>query len=373
MFEQKKQNGGSTSIPNDDTVLESNGESNPKRKAVITNGVKPSINQESDTDHKNIDSNTAHSKKCDVTTTSKSKTPGKDGSKVIDSRVASDSNADTVMEDDTTSSNTVNNIALNANQGNAETKSTAKCDINQNYVEKPEVKSDDSGSLKRPLRRHLRPRKAKKSSIDLTEESDKHSNVSEEARTQPEDDKAIENNMSPLNSHGKTSCISLITKYFQKSKKQSSNNSKSDKPEQNPDEKCKRNENGEDCSGKECNSEEQKKPSHRKVNRTIEESFRRISSTKSSNSSTIRKLNFNNDSTEKKESSESDDQDVVDNALSTKKRNCHPEWLTKDWMHFDDCSVDSVPEKDIIDVLSASESSFMSPYLLFYQKSDIIY
>ena len=368
MIDQKNKNGvkvNGTDITNGDAVTENKG---------ITNDMKPSINHNSDTDNKDIDSNPKHSKNCDITTASKSKEPARDGNKVIDYSAALDSNIDTVVKDITTSShsnkNEVNNIALNANHCiNAET-NNANCDINQNCLENHEVKSLENNGLKRPSKRHLRPRKAKKSSTDLTvEESRKCSDPSEVPSTQQKDDKAIGSNMSPLNSHGKASCISLITKYFQKSKKQSPNNSKKDKPEQHVDEKGKRNGNREDCSVKQCNHDEAKKASNQKVNRTIEESFGKITSTKSS---TIRKLNFINDSSENKESSESEEQDVADDVFSTNNKNCHSGWLTKDWVHFDDCSVDSVAEKDIIDVLSASESSFMSPYLLFYQKSDII-
>ena len=47
------------------------------------------------------------------------------------------------------------------------------------------------------------------------------------------------------------------------------------------------------------------------------------------------------------------------------------ESLKTGWVHFDDCTVASLSEQDIVSILSSSDSSFTSPYLLFYRKIEL--
>lgn len=265
--------------------------------------------------------------------------------------------------------NIIDNSNLNVNPStNGDVKDGCNVDINQNSIDKQDENLDSDDS-QRATKRKLRPRKTRKSARELPEEDSSGKPEEEEGRKQ-EGTGGTEDDKSPLNAKGKSSCISLITKYFQRSKKPPTNSLKTEKLQRKGTEKSEV-ENEENCSSTDDNSEI-KKPSTKKV-RTIEDSFKRNNANTPSKSSTIRKLNFVKGAVEETERAESDSQESEDNVQPTITKNLYPDELTRDWVHFDDCAVDGISKKDIIDVLSASESSYMSPYLLFYQKSQSLH
>jgi len=239
--------------------------------------------------------------------------------------------------------------------------SDSNVDVNQNHVNDKQRAVDDEEQQK-VSRRTLRPRKAKKSSVSQMQDTSGKS--TEESELQPEED-SLADDKSPLNAKGKSSCIPLITKYFHRSKKQQH------KTELKRTVKCDHSNADDSSSNKE--NVEVKIPLNKKF-RTIEDSFKQTSSNKPPKSSTIRKLDFVRTAKDhKKEKAEHDMQEDDNDLKLTNTTNFYPEKLTKSWIHFDDCMVDNVTKKEIINVLSASESSYVSPYLLFYRKTESLH
>lgn len=248
----------------------------------------------------------------------------------------------------------INNKNTSDDSTTNEVKKT-ETNVNQNHTDKGQDKEDVDEPKKFP-RRTLRPRKAKKSSsASQVEESSENS--AEESKMQQESE-CTKDDKSPLNAKEKPSCISLITKYFQRSKQE---------PKKTEAKRTlKREHDKQENTSSVVENTEGKKSSPKKV-RTIEDSFKKISSYTSPKPSTIRKLDFVCGTT-KTTKGEQDSQEDDNNLRLNNTRNFYPEELTTDWIHFDDCTVDNVTNKDIVHVLSASESSYVSPYLLFYQK-----
>ena len=81
---------------------------------------------------------------------------------------------------------------------------------------------------------------------------------------------------------------------------------------------------------------------------------------RASNTSAIRQLNFQ------------DGQSENFSCVEGMSRTCAhtPENQTFQWIHFDDAEVAVLEESDVAAMLSSSESSFTSPYLLFYKLAE---
>ncbi|KAK3717314.1 hypothetical protein QZH41_002315 [Actinostola sp. cb2023] len=205
-----------------------------------------------------------------------------------------------------------------------------KVDINRNSVGKTEGNMSDSNVSKRITNKKLRTRKAKKSISELSvdESGSSLERNDEEGKTQESQDCA-EDDPSPFQAQGKgqASCMSLITKYFHRSKKVSSNSSNNEKCTEQSEE-CTRNANmsngntdNNSVSKELCEAtdDELKEASNPKVCRTIEDSFKKINSMKQSPESSkspttcIRKLHFMNGSDDKMDKSESASHENIEN------------------------------------------------------------
>lgn len=152
----------------------------------------------------------------------------------------------------------------------------------------------------------------------------------------------------------KTTCISGIARYFNKSRKHSTKENK-----ENQDERS----NG-DFSGDGKKRRHHSTPTYsftgnnRSVNKI--QSFRYHSG--ASNRSAIRQLNFQDNLRQQRECQNSTHDEEMSHAFADV-----PHTQTFQWIHFDDAEVATLEESDVAALLSSSESSFTSPYLLFYK------
>lgn len=166
------------------------------------------------------------------------------------------------------------------------------------------------------------------------------------------DDKSSEiNQISNLQNSAekvKTTCISGITKYFHKSRKHST---KEKTKMENVDE-----ENNGDLPVAGENQRHHSTPTSSFTGKSLNkiQSFQYHGAT--SSRSAIRQLNFQDSNGQLDQAKE------CQNATNT-----NADTQTFQWIHFDDAEVVILEESDVSTLLSSSESSFTSPYLLFYK------
>ena len=154
-----------------------------------------------------------------------------------------------------------------------------------------------------------------------------------------------------------TTCISGITKFFHKSKRHSTNETN---PDERTDEESKHNgEKGRNFSTPTYNCAGTGK-SVSKIR-----SFQYQDGAKSHRSA-IKQLNFQE---------ENDKQQYQEKQMQGARQTSHTctsvtETQELQWIHFDDAEVRTIEESDVKTLLSSSESSFTSPYLLFYKLAE---
>lgn len=276
----------------------------------------------------------------------------------------------------------------------------SKIDVNGNCIlEESECKPKLNGKSKRK-----RSRKSENGTIKIengTEVAEKSPDISKEAkRKKVGDNSAVEAGESPLEgqAQAQTSCMSVITRYFQRSRKVSSrdrsgksslNRGNSENKESNS------NSVGKNTDGKLEENELEVKEDEEKLletasnekpkgYRSIDNYFNRTSSESHGKnmpkSPAIRKLHFqgnseeesmcngNSDSLKESQTAECQNNSSDDECQRTGTLDVYDESLKTGWVHFDDCTVASLSEQDILSILSSSDSSFTSPYLLFYRK-----
>lgn len=181
------------------------------------------------------------------------------------------------------------------------------------------------------------------------------------------DDKFSQSNQisSPESSAEKarTTCISGITRYFHKSRKHST---KETKLENHDEEKS---------GDLQLAAKKQRHHSTLTFSFTgTEKSLNKIQSFQyhdvASSKSAIRKLNFQesngqpDQATKGQNATNSDDVEMPDSGRSVQETEAFQ------WIHFDDAEVAILEEADVSTLLSSSESSFTSPYLLFYKLAE---
>lgn len=160
-----------------------------------------------------------------------------------------------------------------------------------------------------------------------------------------------------------TTCISGITRYFHKSKKHST---KVTKLENHDEEKR---------GDLQLSA---KKGRHHNTSRfsftETEKSLNKIQSFQyhdvASGKSAIRKLNFQDSKRQPDQAAQGQNAtDSSDVEISESGRNVQ-ETQAFQWVHFDDAEVAILEEADVLTLLTSSESSFTSPYLLFYKLAE---
>lgn len=181
------------------------------------------------------------------------------------------------------------------------------------------------------------------------------------------DDKCSETNQiaSPQSSaeKAKTTCISGITRYFHKSRKHST---KETKLENHDEEKI---------GDLQITAKKQRHHSTPTFSFTgTEKSLNKIQTFQycdvASNKTAIRKLNFQDSkrqpdqATKGQNATDSGDVEIPDSDSSVQDTQAFQ------WIHFDDAEVAILEEADVSTLLSSSESSFTSPYLLFYKLAE---
>lgn len=185
--------------------------------------------------------------------------------------------------------------------------------------------------------------------------------------TSSSDDKCSETNQisSPHTSAEKarTTCISGITRYFHKSRKHSA---KETKLENNHEEKR---------GDLEIRAKKKRHHSTPTFSFTgTEKSLNKIQSFQyhdvTSSKTAIRKLNFQDSKRQPgraikgQNASDSGDEEIPDSDSSVQESQAFQ------WIHFDDAEVAILEEADVSTLLSSTESSFTSPYLLFYKLAE---
>ena len=169
------------------------------------------------------------------------------------------------------------------------------------------------------------------------------------------DDKSLDNEMSsPEDEKAKITCMSGISRYFQRSRKHSIKGT---------NEMLDGNENG--AAGKKQRNHSTPTYSFAGNNRSIDkiQSFGYHGG--KSNRSAIRQLNFQDNKQQGKECQNS--------AHVEETSNCGLHKLEREtfqWIHFDDAEVTILEESDLTGLLCSAESSFTSPYLLFYKLAE---
>lgn len=181
------------------------------------------------------------------------------------------------------------------------------------------------------------------------------------------DDKCSETNQiaSPQSSaeKAKTTCISGITRYFHKSRKHST---KETKLENHDEEKI---------GDLQITAKKQRHHSTPTFSFTgTEKSLNKIQTFQycdvASSKTAIRKLNFQDSkrqadqATKGQNATDSGDVEIPDSDSSVQDAQAFQ------WIHFDDAEVAILEEADVSTLLSSSESSFTSPYLLFYKLAE---
>ena len=182
--------------------------------------------------------------------------------------------------------------------------------------------------------------------------------------TSSSDDKYFETNQisSPQSSAEKarTTCISGFTRYFHKSRKHSTKETKL--------------ENHEEKRG-DLEIAVKKKRHHSTPTFSVtgtEKSLNKIQSFQyhdvTSSKTAIRKLNFQDSKRQPDQATKgqnaSGDEEIPDSDSSVQETQAFQ------WIHFDDAEVAILEEADVSALLSSSESSFTSPYLLFYKLAE---
>lgn len=161
----------------------------------------------------------------------------------------------------------------------------------------------------------------------------------------------------------KTTCISGITRYFHKSRKHSAKGTKTEKHDE---------ERNGDLPVAEEKRRHHSTPTFsltgtgKSVNKIQSFQYHGVASSRSA----IRQLNFQ-DSNGQLDKAKQDHN--ATNACDEEMSNSHrsvSETKTFQWIHFDDAEVAILEESDVSTVLSSAESSFTSPYLLFYKLAE---
>lgn len=161
----------------------------------------------------------------------------------------------------------------------------------------------------------------------------------------------------------KTTCISGITRYFHKSRKHSAKETKIENHNE---------ERGGDLPGVEEKQRHHSTPSFSFTG--TGNSLNKIQSFQyhgvTSNRSAIRQLNFQDSNGQLDQAkNRKNATNAYDEEMSNSCKRV-PETKTFQWIHFDDAEVAILPESDVSTLLSSSESSFTSPYLLFYKLAE---
>ena len=154
-----------------------------------------------------------------------------------------------------------------------------------------------------------------------------------------------------------TTCISGITRYFHKSRKHSTKETKLE------------NHDGEKQGDLQLAAKKWRHHSTPTFSFTgTEKSLNKIQSFHyhdvASNKTAIRKLNFQDGKRQLDQATGSGDAEMPDLGSSVEETQAFQ------WIHFDDAEVAILEEADVLALLSSSESSFTSPYLLFYKLAE---
>jgi len=155
----------------------------------------------------------------------------------------------------------------------------------------------------------------------------------------------------------KTTCIPGITRYFHRTRKHSAKETKENQEVQNGDLSA---------AGEKLRHHSTPTYSYYGNNRSVNkiQSFRYHGDR--SSRSAIRQLNFQD--SQKQQGGECQNSAHVDEMSHHCAR--QPRTQTHQWIHFDDAEVAVLEESDVTALLSSSESSFTSPYLLFYKLAE---
>lgn len=274
-----------------------------------------------------------------------------------------------------------------------------KTDINGNCVFDDERKPKLNGKSKRKRSRKSENGNMKiENGAEIPEKSPESSKEAKRKKVGDDTCSSVEGAESPLKQigQGQTSCMSVITRYFQRSRKVSSKdrpekssktrtNTESNENSSNADENIdKLKENGSEVKKDEEKLSEpasnEKPKGHRSIENYFKKTTRKSHGKNVPKSPAIRKLHFqgnseetsmcngNSDShketlTSEGQSSSSDEESQTSDGFGARD-----EILKTGWVHFDDCTVASLSKQDVVSILSSADSSFTSPYLLFYRK-----